>query len=624
MLALFRKFANTIFGKLLVGILTAGMSVWGISSVITSMGSSTVASVAGEDITNRDFQRAYSQQLSNFSRQLGITPTPEQAIAFGLPTQVLGQLSTSIALSKLGEDLGLGVSDDQLGAMVRDDPTFGNALGRFDADSFKQILAQAGYTEQEYFDLQRDAASRKQVVSGLFGGMPAPQVANEILARYAGDTRTISYITLNAQSLPSIPTPTDAELEAYLKEHQQDFRTVETRKVDVMVLSPESIAATKTIPDADIAAEYERTKDKLVKPERRAIKQIVLSTPELEKAFTDGKAAGTPLATLLADTGAKEDDLGTKAKSEITDSSLADAAFSLAKDDYVIIEGIGGKRAITVSEIDPGGQQTLADVRDTIARTLALREARDDFGDLLDQVEELRAARKPVSEIASRFQIKPKTLDLTPGGPELVGIEDIPADYRAKVADAIFKADQGELGAGITLGATRTVWFDLTSVVLAHDQTLAEARDAVTTAWTNQKTEELVKAEADKVLAELKGGKSFDDALMAMGQIGQLSQPLKRSGDGTTLLDANVAREVFNGGPNHYGSATNGDGDLVVFQVVDVTASTTPPTDDIKTFTQDGVRETAFQALSTDVSSDYPISINQQLLMQLVNSTSAQ
>jgi peptidyl-prolyl cis-trans isomerase D len=624
MLAMFRKFANTIVGKLLIGVLTAGMSLWGISNIITHLGSTTVASLAGTDITTRDFQRAYQQQLGNFSRQLGITPTVEQALSFGLPTQVLRQLSTNIALAKLGDDFGLGVSDDQLGAMVRDDPTFGNALGQFDQASFKQILAQAGFTEREYFDLQRDAAARKQIVSGLFGGMPAPQVANDILARYTGDTRTISYITLNAQSLPSIPTPTDAELEAYLKANQPSFRTQETRKVEVMVLSPESIASAKVISDADIAAEYDRTKDRLVKPERRAIKQIVLSTPELEKAFVDGKAAATPLATLIATTGATEDDLGTKAKAEISDQSLADAAFGLSKDDYVIIDGIGAKRAITVTNIEAGGQQSLADVKDSIARTLALKEARDEFGDLLDQVEELRAARKPVSEIAPRFQISPKTLDLTPGGPELVGIEDIPEDYRAKVADAIFKADQGELGAGISLGANRTVWFDLTSVALAHDQTLAEARDAVTMAWTNQKTEELIKAEADSVLADVKGGKSFDDALTAIGQIGQLSQPLRRSGDGTTLLDANVAREVFNGGADHYGTVVNGDGDHVVFQVVDVTAATDAPTADIRTFTEEGIRETAFQALSTDVTSDYPMNINQQLLMQLVTSTSAQ
>lgn len=624
MLALFRKFANTIVGKLLVGVLTAGMSVWGISNIITQLGSNTVASVAGDDITNRDFQRAYQQQLSNFSRQLGVTPTAEQALAYGLPTSVLRQLSTNIALAKLGSDLGVGVSNDQLGAMVREDPTFGNALGQFDAASFKQILAQAGYTEREYFDLQRDAAARKQIVSSLFGGMPAPQVANDILAHYAGDTRTISYITLNAQSLPSVPTPTDADLDAYLKAHQQEFRTKETRKVDVLVLSPESLAATKTISDADIAAEYERTKDKLVKPERRAIKQIVLSTPELEKAFTDGKAAGTPLSKLLTDTAAKEDDLGTKTKGEITDQSLADAAFALAKDDFVIIEGIGAKRAITVTDIEAGGQQTLADVKDSIAKSLALKEARDEIGDQLDQVEELRAARKPVTEIAQRFQLTAKTLDLTPGGPELVGIEDIPQDYRAKVADAVFKADQGEMGAGLALGANRTLWFDLNAVAPAHDQSLAEARDAVTTAWTNEKTEELLKAEVDKVLAEVKAGKSFDDALAAIGQIGQLSQPLKRSGDGTTLLDANVAREVFNGGADHYGTAVNGDGDHVVFQVIDVTAATAAPAADVKKFAEDGVRETAFQALSTDVTNDYPISINQQLLMQLVSATTAQ
>lgn len=623
MLALFRKFANTIVGKLLVGLLTAGMAIWGISNVITHLGTTTVASIGGTDISTQDFQRAYRQQIQLVTQQMGITPTQEQAVAFGLPSIVLQRLASDAAMTRLASTLGLGISDDKYAEMIRNDPSFGG-MPSLQKSVFKEVITQAGYTETEYRDLQTGAAVRQQLASGLFAGVPAPQVATDLLNGYTGDSRTISYITLNAQSLPSIPTPTDADLAAYLKDHQADFRTKETRKIDILVLSPETLAAGIQISDADIAAEYERTKADLVTPERRTIKQIVLSTPEIEKAFTEGKAAGTPLAQLLAATSATEDDLGTRAKAEITDPSLAEAAFSLAKDDFVIIEGIGAKRAITVSDIQSGGQISLADARDRIASDLALKQARTEVGDMLDQVEELRAARKPVTEIAERFQLKHQELELTPGGPELVGVEAIPADYRNKVTDAVFKADQGDMGAGLSMGSNRTAWFDLQSVALAHDRTLDEAREAVAAAWTSAETARLVKAEADKVLAAVKAGKSFDDALIEINQIGQLSQPLRRSGDGTTLLDANVAREVFNGGPEHFGSVLNGDGDQVVFQVVSVTPESAPPSADVKTFAEDGLRDTAFASLRSDLTAEQPLRVNQQILSQLVASGSAQ
>src|SRR5690606_29438431 len=183
------------------------------------------------------------------------------------------------------------------------------------------------------FDLQRNAARREQLVRGLFAGSPMPAAAVDLIARYTGDKRTVDYFVLNAQSLPPIADPTDEDLETYLKAHQADFRTRETRAVDLLVLSPEALAATRTIPEDQIAAEYERTRESRVTPEKRDIRQVALSTPEIEKAFTDGKAAGTPVGEIVAAAGVSPQDLGLRAKAEVTDASLAEAAFGLASTD---------------------------------------------------------------------------------------------------------------------------------------------------------------------------------------------------------------------------------------------------------------------------------------------------
>ncbi len=384
---------------------------------------------------------------------------------------------------------------------------------------------------------------------------------------------------LNSQALPPVADPTDADLEAYLKEHQANFRTRETRSVELLVLTPETLAATKTIPEDQIAAEYERTKDSRTKEERRSIKQIVLNTPELEKAFADGKAAGKPIGELLAETGAAFTDLGTLSKNQVTDPKLAEAAFGLAVDDYAIIEGIGGKRVITVSAIEPGGVVSLADAHDEIARQLALKEGRDEINDVLDQVEELRAAFKPLPEIGERFGLKTYDIAVTPGAPELASQPDISPQDRDRIATAIFKNTLGDLAPTISLGSNRNVWFDLKKVDPARDQTLDEVRDAVATAWTNEKTAEALAAEVTKLTDQLKAGTAFADVAASINQFPTLSPPLMR--DGTTLINGqrqpepvlsqSVVSAIFNGGPDHFGSAVNSDGDHVIFQVADVT-----------------------------------------------------
>jgi peptidyl-prolyl cis-trans isomerase D len=624
MLDSFRHLTKTWFGKILGAFLIVGLAGFGISNVITGFGTNTVATVAGQDISVRDYQRAYNTQLNAVSQQIGRVPTAEEAVAFGVPGMVLDRLSGEAAVNKLGEDLSLGVSEDRLGKMLREDPSFSGTLGAFDRDNFLRVLQQNGLTEAEYFDLQTKASRRQQLVSGLLSGAPAPAAATELLTRFSADTRTVDYFVLNAQALPPVAEPTEEELATYLKDHQADFRTKATRTVEMLALSPDAIAATKTISDEEIAAEYERTKASRVKIERRTIKQIALGTPELEKAFTDGKAAGTPIADILAATGTTATDLGTLSKAEITDSGLADAAFGLALNDYAIIEGIGSKRAITVSAIEAGGEISLEDSKAEIAKQLATTQARNEYTDILDQIEELRAAFRPLPEIAERFGLNTFTVALTETGAELAGNPDIPTEDAARIAAAVFKAQQGDLAPTIQLSSNRNVWFDLKQVDEARDQTLDEVRAAVTAAWTDAKTDEALAAEVTRLTDQLKAGTPFADVATSIGQFPILSQPLKRAGDGTTVLNQTVANEIFNGGPTHFGSAINGDGDHVVFQVVEVNAGESEVTADIKKYIEESARDGLYSDFLTGLKGQAGLRINEQVLQQLTETGALQ
>ena len=620
MLNIFRSITKTWFGRILGVFLVIGLAGFGISNVIGTLGTNTIASVAGTDISSRDFQRAYETQLNAFLQQNGRIPSNDEALAAGIPGLVLQQLASQAAINKFARDLGLGVSDTKLGDMVRNDPNFSGTLGNFSSDNFKAVLQNSGFTEKEYFDLQRDAARRQQLLAGLTGNSPTPNAALELISRYAGDKRTVDYFVLNATSLPPVAEPTEDDLAAYLKDHQSEFRTRETRTIDVLALTPDTLAATKTVPEDQIAAEYERTKDSLVTPEKRDIKQVALGTPELEKAFTDGKAAGTPVSQIVAASGAAVSDLGTRTRAEITDASLAEAAFGLAgTDDVAIIDGIGGtKRAIFVSAIQPTHQVTLEEARADIQKKLATDAARGEIADLLDQIEELRAAFKPLTEIAQRFNLKVTSLAITAGGAELADDSDVPADARANVAAAVFKAEQGALTPAVSLGSNRNVWFDLKSVEPARDQTLDEVRDAVAAAWTGQKTSEALTTEVAVTLDKLRAGMSFADAAAELNQFPVLSQPLGRNGDGTSVINPAVAEAIFDGGPDHFGAALNGDGDQVVFHVVEVTpAEEAAP--NIKTFVENSMTDGLDSDFQRGLLNTADLKVNQQALMNLLS-----
>ncbi|GLQ57796.1 peptidylprolyl isomerase [Devosia nitrariae] len=611
-----RNFAKSGPGKILGAFLLVGVAGFGINNVILDLGSNTVARVGSEEISSVEFQRAYRNEISRFAQQFGSSPTPQEATNMGLPSRALQRLSQDAALDNLAGQLDLGVSDERLGQMLREDPSFAGTLGTFDPQAFTQVLQRSGMTEAQYFADQSKAAGREQLVSALFADTPLPQTAASLLARYIGDTRTIDYFVVAETSILPPDEPTDADLAAYLGEHQAEFRTVETRNVDILSFSPQTLAETIDVSQEEVTVEYEERRDSLATPERRTIEQVVLANDEQVGAFEAGLAAGESFETLVAEAGLTPTALGTLARGEITDASLAQAAFGLEEGAFAIIPGAAGRRAIHVSAIEPSHVPSLEEARDQIAQELALAAARNQYAEILDQIEELRAAFQPLTDIAVRYGLEVTQLPVTASGAALAEIEDIPQAERARVAQAIFAAEPERLTPGIALGGNHNIWFDLKSVEPARDQTLEEVREEVAAAWTREQTEAAIAAQVAEITDRLNMGESLADLAAAYNQFPQISSPFTRSGEAGTAIDSTVANAVFAGGPEHHGSAVNAEGEHVVFEVVDVAPDT------------DGLDEQTLEALDnesrldlvggfvTGVREDADMRINQQALEQ--------
>lgn len=627
MLSAFSKFAKSIWGKIFAGFLAVGMVGFGITNVITGLNSSTVAESAGQELSIRDFSRGYEDYLNFMSQRLGRIPNDQEAQALGIPGLVLQQFHSDAAVNRLASDLGLGVTDQRLAQLIQQDPRLGNVLGTFDRNRFKDALRQLGYTENEYLELRSRTVRREQLEAALFDDAPVPQAARDLITRFAGEKRSVDYFVLNAESLPPVATPSEDELTAYLAEHQTDYRTVETRQIDLVALSPEALAAANQPTEEEVVAEYERTKATRVTPEQRTVQQIILTDPARVQAFTDGQAAGKPLADLLTETSLTPLDLGTLTRAQISDSALAEAAFGLSGPGFAIIDGVAGnKRVVAVTAITPASEASLEDARAGITRQLAAAAARAQYNDILDQIEELRAAFKPLPEIAERFGLTLNTVALTASGAELAVLTDLPADQRGRISSRVFATEQGDLSPTVSLGSNYNVWFDLKEIQPARDRTLDEVRDQLVAAWTTQKESEAVATEVEKILAQLKADTSFADAAVAANQFPQLSQPLSRSGDAGTI-DGAVATEIFKGGEGHYGSAINAQGDHVVFQVVEIVppAADSPDSVPAVAFVEKSTRDALYADFIAGVTRGVSLRVNDQVLSQVLGAnTSAQ
>ncbi|MBL8596122.1 MAG: peptidylprolyl isomerase [Devosia sp.] len=631
MLHFMRRFANSLGGKILGVALVIALGAFGVPSILATLDANTITRVGDEDITAADFQRLYQQNLNAFAQQTGQLPTNEQAIQFGIPTSVLNQLTTRAAINQFAIRNGIGVSDAKLAELVRQDPTFFGVLGSFDRSIYDQTLRQQGLTSEQYFETQRKAARRQQIAIGLFAGSQISKTGLDLLNRYRNDLRTVEYFTLNSTSLPEIPVPTDEDLTTYLTANQANYRTLETRTADVLVLTLETLSALPDYQPAEdeVRAEYERVKDSLTKLEKRTIKQVSLPDAAAEKVFTDAQAAGTGFDAALAASGLTATDIGTLAKSQVSDTALADAAFALpAAGSFTIIAGIGGKRVVAVTAIEAGGTIAYEEAKGDIAKRLATDKARAAYVDIQDQIEELRAAFQPLKQISERYGLPVTTVALTASGAELSVVPGLAEADRAKAAQAIFAAEVGKLSATITYNANNNLWFDLNNIEVARDQTLDEVRDAVTTAWTTAKTDELLKAEIDEIVAALDSGTPFQDVATERGQFATISAPMTRDGDNTPVFNQAVATSIFSSGPDTHGWAVNGDGDYLVYHVTDVTPPTTAPGQDITDFLTNATRDGLYADLITGLTDEmWPPNARggaYQRMLTLLTTTTAQ
>jgi peptidyl-prolyl cis-trans isomerase D len=618
MLDSFRKISKTWFGKLIGGFLIIGLAGFGISNVIFDIGTNTVARVGDEEITAREFQRAYSTDLQRFAQQVGQMPTPEQSLAMGIPESTLNRLASAAAINRLAQQLGIGVSNDRLAIMLRQDPTFAGTLGQFERQNFLRALQQSGYTEAEYFELQKRAARRQQLETALFADTEPPAAALELVGGYAGDTRSIDYFVLNEDSIAPVAEPTEQELAAYLDEHQAEFRTQELRSVDVLTLSPETLAATITIPDAEVEAEYERTRASRAVAERRQIQQVPLTSEEHRQLFEEGLAAGESFEALVAEAGLRPTDLGLLSQAQVTDSALAEAAFGLEAGEFAIIPGVGGQRAVAVTEIVPGGEAPLDEVRDEIARDLALAQARDQYLDMLDQIEELRATFEPLQQIGERFGLPVRSVEVSASGSELSAVPEIPTEDRARVAQRIFAAQEEQLTPAVQLSANRNVWFDLEHIEPARDQTLEEVRAEVREAVIAERTQQALAAAAEQAVAQLDAGRSLSQVASELGERTVRSAPFGRGGAELSAIGPDVAAAAFAGGEDHYGSALNADGHHVVFEVAEIVPAADGATAEVTQFMERTLRDSLFGEFVAGVRDDAGLRINRQALNQLI------
>lgn len=578
MLDVLRRGASTWISKLLLGLLIVSFGVWGIADVFRGFGSNTAYHVGSHEIGVAELDQTYQRELQQVSRRIGRPFNKDEALKTGLSEQILSKVVTEATIAEAARLQGLAVSDATIRAAILEDPAFKGPTGAFDRSRFADLLRSNGWNEDMYILRRRTDLIRSQMLDGLGGGQPAPKTLVEAFDRHRNETRSVKWARLTAASLGDLGTPAEADLEAFFKDRARAFRAPERRSVTALVLDPDAIARPGDVTDDDAKTEYEARKATFATPEKRRVLQIAVADAAAGEAILGELKAGTSFEAVAEARGQKraDIDLGLMAKSGFVDAKVADAAFAIAAVGEVspIVEGRFGRFVLKLVEKVDGTSKSFAEVADQLKREIAAKRAETDLLSRHDQIEDALAGGAKLSEIAGRLSMK-----LT----ELAGIDregrlpdgSRPGDV-AKYDDLVkgaFESDVGVENDPLDLGGKGFLWYAVTAIDPAHDQTLDRVRDRVLAAWTAEETAKRLAEKAAGLTARLDKGEDFDEVAKSAGLTVATSPAFKR-GDKVDGLPATAVAAAF-GGPEGHATAVSGEAnDTVLLKVVDVTAPT--------------------------------------------------
>jgi peptidyl-prolyl cis-trans isomerase D len=583
--ALRRGSKSWIMKWLLLIPLVVAFAIWGVADVFRGYGAGSLAKVGKIEISTEQFQRAYEQQLDELRRRFGGRINAEQARALGLDSQVLSRLIGSTAIDAHAGELRLGLSDSAIGEAIQRDPAFAGPDGKFSKLAFDEYLRRNGLNEPRYLQLRRKDEVREQITAALLAEVPVPAVTMDVMHRHREEQRLAEHFTLDPAKVVKLATPDEAKLKETYEQNKPRFVTPEFRKIGVLLLAGEDVKKAIPISDADVKTAYDADKERFSVPERRRVRQIAFPTRAAADAAAKALAAGKSFLDVAKDAGAKESDveLGLLARKELIDPKIAEAAFTVAKDKVSpVVEGRFATVLITVTEIQPGKQRTLDEVKGEIRDRLAGDKAGREIQQLHDKADDLRGAGKTLKEIAEALKIKHFEVAATnregkapDGKPAFEGPDG------QRIVAAAFDAKAGVESEAIELGDGGYAWLDLLGTTPEKQRDYADVTADVRTLWTELETRKAVVEAANKFVERARAGEAMAKLATESGGKLETTAPFRRTGP-TLGLTEQAVKQAFALPKGGAGTSDSADGkSRVVFRIAVVKVPDAPKKEDL-------------------------------------------
>jgi peptidyl-prolyl cis-trans isomerase D len=285
-------------------------------------GNTTLAKVAGQNITQAEFDVAHREQVERLRGQvpntdIKIFDTPE------MKRLTLDGIVRDRVTAAAADQLHLTTTTDRLRRMFAGDPQFAQ-IRNADGSVNKDALAQMGMSSEVFAQRLGQDIAKRQVLLGVGGSGLAPANSSAAAMDALLQQREVQVLKFNTKDYAGKINPTEAELEAYYKDpaHAAQFMAPEQATVEYVVLDLEALKKGVSVPEADLRKYYEQNVARYTTPEERRASHILVKADTAAPAADRAKAKAKAEA-LLAQVKANPASFAELAKKNSDDTGSA-------------------------------------------------------------------------------------------------------------------------------------------------------------------------------------------------------------------------------------------------------------------------------------------------------------
>ena len=484
-----------------------------------------VAKVDGQDIGQAEWDNAHRQQVERLRQQM---PNIDAKLldSDAARASTLENLVRERVMMAEAQRAHIDVPDSRVGREIQNLPELARLKrpdGSFDVATYKAMLEAQGMTPTMFEQRLRQELRSQQVMRGITNSaLATPAVVGSALDALL-QRRDIRYARFDLKDYLAKVSPTDADIEAYYKAHEAEFKAPEEASIEYVVLSLDALKKDAAAPEKELRDYYEANIARYTSAEERRARHILVKADKDAAADIKQKAKARAEALLaevrknpgsFADVARKNsDDPGSAQQGGDLDffgrgmmtKPFEDATFAMKAGEISnVIETDFGFHIIKLEATRGGEKKPFEEVRASIEEELRKQSAQKRWAEtaqqFTDTVYEQSDSLQPAID---KFKLEKKTATVarTPA-PGASG-----ALASSKLLEAVFAADSVRNKRNtnaIEVGASQLVSARVTEYRPAHTRPLAEVKDAVRQRVQADQAMAVARKEGQALAAKLK------------------------------------------------------------------------------------------------------------------------